>query len=197
MNSSSVEPEQWTYKQRSNSIEESEFVLNHYDHVGDRLADNHRCDDAVSSSATHGSVSTVGASRRQVPDCLTDISPTSNGKVTDNDGDKESARKSSPFPNSPDSPNRAHMLNGKALPTDCESSEGRSYCLDRFLRDVDPREEARLGMFGIIDRGRSRERREDGAGRRRERRSKSRGGYHDQTRVVEQGGEEQEKDGAA
>lgn len=192
MNSSSVEPEQWTYKQRSNSIGASEFVLNQYDHVEDRLADKHRCDDAASSSATHGSVSTVGPSRGQISACRTDTSPTSDGKVTDNGGEEDSTRKSSP-----DSSTRTHVFNGKALPTDCGSSEGRSYCLDRFLHDVDPREEARLDMLDGIDRGRSRERRKDGAGRRREGRLKSRGDYYDQMRVVEEGGQEQEKDGAA
>lgn len=192
MNSSSVEPEQWTYKQRSNSIEESEFVINQYDHVGDRLSDKYRCDDAVSSSATHGSVSTLGASRRQISDCRADTSPTSDGKVTYDGGNGEFTCNSSP-----DSSARTHMFAGKALPTNCSSGEDRSYSLNRFLRDIDPREEARLRVLSGIDRGRSRERRENGAGRWRERRSNSRAGHHDQTRVVEEGEEEQENDGAA
>lgn len=192
MNLPSAESEQWTCKQGSNKSDAQEFALHPYDHVGDRLADKHRCDDAVSSSATHGSVSTSRASRRQTSDRQTDTPPTSDGKAMDNDGDDSSTRKLSP-----DSSTRTHISNGRAVPTGHTSSEDRSFCLARFVQDVDPREMARLGKIDSVTRGRSRERCKEGAGRCRGRRSKSKESHYDQTRVVEERKENQEKDGAA
>lgn len=111
MNLPSAESEQWTCKQVSNNSDEQEFALHPYDHVGDRLADKHRCDDAVSSSATHGSVSTSRASKRQTSDRQTDTPPTSDGKAMGADRDDSSTRKPSP-----DSSTRTHIFNGRVIP---------------------------------------------------------------------------------
>lgn len=54
-----------------------------------------------------------------------------------------------------------------------------------------------MGQLDDIDRGKSCERRKDGAGRCRRRRLKTRGDQCDQTQVIREGGEEQENDGAA
>jgi len=89
------------------------------------------------------------------------------------------------------------MFNGQALPVNHSSVEDRSYCLDRFLRDLDPREKVRLGKLDDAARGRSRERRKDGAARWRETRLKSKDGRYEQTRVVEEGEKKHENDGAA
>jgi hypothetical protein len=64
------------------------------------------------------------------------------------------------------------------------------------VRDVDPREKARLGNIDSLARGRSLERK-GGAERWKGRLLKSRGNRYDPTRVVEQRGKEQGKDGAA
>lgn len=121
MSLSSAGLEQWTYKQGSDNIEEPAFVLRPYDHVVDGFAVKHRCDDVVSSSATHGSVSTVGASRRQASDRHTDTSPPSNYEAADNGGDEDSTLKSSP-----ESPNGARMFDEKGVPMKRSSSEDRS-----------------------------------------------------------------------
>jgi hypothetical protein len=189
MNLPPVEPKQWSCKQGSVIVEEaSEFVI--HPPVSACLAADlptkQRCDDAVSSSATHGSVSDTGASeRRQSPADRTNTLPTSNG-------DKDPAHESPPGSSA-----KTHLFAGKALPTNPSSCEHLSYCLDRFLGDVDPREEARLGKLDSIARGRSRERRKDGAGRWRETRLKSRNGHCDRVRLVEEVEKKQETDGAA
>ena len=146
----------------------------------------HRCDDAVSSSATHGSASTARAS-----ECCQSSADRTDTLLTSH-GDEDPARKSPPG-----SSTRTHLFAGKALQTNHSCIEDRSYCLDRFLRDLDPREEARLGKLDDVARGRSRERRKDGAARWRETRLKSKESRYDQTRVVEEGEKKHENDGAA
>ena len=160
--------------------------------MADSLTDKLRCDDTVSSSATHGSVSSAGTNTRQIPDGRTDTIPTSNGEVEDDSGDKESTRGWSSK-----SANRARPFGGKALPTNHSSTADLPYRLDRFVRDIDPRAKARLGILDDGDRGRSRERRKDGAGRWRETRLKSRNGHCDRVRLVEEVEKKQETDGAA
>ena len=167
-------------KEGSSIAGDSVFVIHQYNPMADSLSDKVRCDDAVSSSATHGSDSTA-----------TETAPTSNGKAT-NDGEYDDPTRKS----SPDTSNRTHMFSKNTHSTNCGSSEDSTYCLGRFLRDIDPREMTRLGYPDGIARGRSLERREDGAGRPREKPLRNRGCY-DQTRVVEERGEEKEKDGAA
>lgn len=193
MNSSTAESEQWSVQQGSSITEKSESVFHHYDAgMKTDLLTKHRCDDAVSSSATHGSVSSAETSRRQTSGGRTDTTPISNGEIGDDGGDEDTTRGSSPK-----SVNRALMVNGKALLTDCNSTENPSYCLDRFVRDIDPREKARLGISDDGDRGRSRERRKDSAGRWREPRLKSRERRYDKTRVDKEGEREKDQDGAA
>lgn len=89
--------------------------------MADSLTDKLRCDDTVSSSATHGSVSTGGASKHHMSSACTRTSPTSNGKATDDGGDEKSTRESSPSPS-----NETHMFAGKPLPTNSSSIEDRS-----------------------------------------------------------------------
>lgn len=141
MNLSTVESKQWTPQQGSSIAEESELVVYQYDPVVEtHLLTKHRCDDVVSSSATRGSESTAGASKHQMSSPRTATSPTSNGQATDDGEDNGSTRESSADPS-----NRAHMFDDKTLPTDRSSGEDRPYCLDRYVRDIDAREKARLG----------------------------------------------------
>lgn len=193
MNSSTAGSEQWSVQQVSSTIEDLEFVLTQFHHFTEtNLLTKCRCDDAVSSSATHGSVSSAGTNTRQIPDGRTDTIPTSNGEVEDDSGDKESTRGWSSK-----SANRARPFGGKALPTNHSSTADLPYCLDRFVRDIDPWAKARLGILDDGDRGRSRERRKDGAGRWREPRSNSRERRYDQTRVDTEGEQKKCQDGAA
>jgi hypothetical protein len=89
------------------------------------------------------------------------------------------------------------MVDGKPLPTKYNSTEDLSYCLACFVRDIDPREKVRLGVLDDGIRGRSRERRPDGARRWRETRLKSRERRYDQTRLDEEGEQKKGQDGAA
>jgi hypothetical protein len=179
MKSSSAESKQRTSQQGPSITEGSEFVLHQYGPVPESdLLMKHRRDDAVFSSTTHGSISSAGTSRRQISDLHTGATQTSNVEVEDHGEDTSTARESSPK-----SANRAHMFNVKPRSTNYSSTEDLSYCLDRFVRDIYPQEKARLGKLDNIDRGRSRERRKDGAGRWREPRLKSRERRYDHTRV--------------
>jgi hypothetical protein len=110
------------------------------------------CDDATSSSATHGSVSTTGINRYRAPAHCTNTSPTSKSNCIGDNGDDET----SAFRSSKESSEIPH-IERKTLSTNHGSCESRPYCLDRFVRDIDPREKVRLGQFEGTAHARTRE----------------------------------------